>query len=314
MQVNPLDELYIEELLTLTNKRNNFSLKVPLSRQIIGDFITFSGVYNKLGCILIRQMKYIYIDESINDHASLASLIAMEFDSKYINQVTKDFYDILKLVIDKFPKEQNGTKLIQPTPILHGCNFLRNSKDNKHLDFTNIEDEFRFEILNLVVDLVNKFNLKIVRVGYSNYNELKAAGFPDDKMYGTNWMALLKYFKQVDTGEEYMFIMDGTTSEMIGKLSTFIRDAKSHFYIYGMKESLIIPNVDRFINNVFYVPLKFCEPLQIVDMISYLLQKKDYVNITGRVSEFSGQLIEISERINNELVINSIIKMNYKKQ
>lgn len=254
-------------------------------------------------------MRQVYIDESVNEEASLATLIAIEFESDSIKQITRDFYSIIKLIVDKFPKRNNGSRIIHQTPVLHGRKFLVNSKDNDRLDFSVIDDEFRLAILQHIVDLVNKNNLKIVRVGYSNYNEIKEK-FKDDKMYGLNWLALSSYFNEKEGNDEYIFIMDGTNTQMIDKLSHFIRESKSLLYLYDMKDSLIIPNVDRFLNNVFYVPQKFCEPLQIVDIVSYLLQKIDFVRITEKTSSFSEKLIKIANNIREELIVNSIVKMN----
>ena len=256
-------------------------------------------------------MKHIYIDESVNEHVGIASLVAIEFDSNKVKHITQEFYQILKLILEQFPQEENGVMIMYPTPILHGQSFLQNSKENEHLDFSSFDDEFRFLILNKIIDLVVKYELRIIRVGYLNYNELKASGFPDDKMYGTNWIAISTHFNQVEDGEEYIFIMDGTHPEMISKFSGFISSAKSAFFINGIKDSLVIPNVDRFLNNVFYVPQKFCELLQIVDIIGYLLQKADYVSLIGTKSVFSERLVEISKRLNDKFLINNMIKMNF---
>jgi hypothetical protein len=261
-------------------------------------------------------MKHVYIDESINLQAGIAAMIALEIDSRAIKEFTIEFYQIIKLIVAKFPTEIHGSRIIYPTPILHGLDFLRNSsqnRDNVGLNFKDIDDDFRFKVLATIVDMVNKFNLRIVRVGYLNYKELLDKGFPDEKMYSMNWATLSSYFNSVEHGEEYTFIMDGTHPAMMSKLSTYIRDSKSYQYVYDMRESTTIPNVERFLNNVFYVSMKYCELLQVVDVIGYLLQKKDYSKITGAKTDFGTQLIVIAETIKKDRLVEKFGTLQFSK-
>ncbi len=66
-------------------------------------------------------------------------------------------------------------------------------------------------------------------------------------------------------------------------------------------------------SSVFFTKSKYNETTQIVDIISYLLQKVDYADITGKRSSFTKKIIEVVSHLKEECFANSIIEMKCKK-
>lgn len=255
-------------------------------------------------------MRQVFIDESITEQVSLATLIAMEFDSSFMKNFTYDFYKIIKSIHDTFPQDLKSSRRIYESAVLHGNSFLTNSKDNPNLNFNHIDDDFRIEKLNQIISIVNKYKIRTVRFGYSNYNEIRKLSFGDDKLYGLNWFSIAKYFNESEE-DDYMFVMDGTNSKMIDIFSRMIKGLKEGYYMHDLKESLMIDKMERFNNNVFYVPLKYSEPMQVVDIVGYLLQKVDFCKISGKTSEYSKKLLKVISNLDEELLTSSIIKLKY---
>jgi hypothetical protein len=270
--------------------------------------------YNFLN-LFAPNYTHIYIDESICEKAGLATLTAILIPQRKLKRVTSDFYKIVRQIIDKYPErdEKNKSKIIYPAPLLHGNSLLKNSKedkDNYGFDFSIIDDDFRIKVFNDIIDIVHNHRLRIVRLGYNNYNEFRKRKFKDDKMYSLNWLGLSRYIDNFYKIRNAICIMDGNDSNMIHAISQFILGSKSHSFLYPeTRKSLIIHKSKRFIGNVFYVPAKYSECLQIIDIISYILHKKDYIDITGKKSDFSTRIYDLHSRLENNRVVNSVIKL-----
>jgi len=253
---------------------------------------------------------YIFIDESICDEVGFATLTAIFIPQNKLMKVSTDFFKITKEIVDKF-QVANDIKVLYSFPLLHGKSLLNDPKDNPEFNLTIIDDDFRLYIMNRIVDLVLKHKLNIVRLGYNNYNEIKKAGFKDDKMYSTNWLNLSRYIDKFLTTMSAICVMDGNDLKMINTISRFISGTKSLIYLHQAEKATILKNGKRFINNVFYVPAKYSEHLQIVDIISYILHKKDYIDITGKKSEYSNKIYELYPRLVTKRLVNYTGRLNY---
>lgn len=255
---------------------------------------------------------YIFIDESICEEAGLATLTAIFIPQRKLNKVSTSFFKITKEIVDKF-QASNTTKILYPFPLLHGKSLLSDPKDNPDFDLTIIDDDYRLYIMNKLVDIVLDYRLNVVRLGYNNYTEIKKAGFKDDKLYSTNWLNLSRLIDMFLKTNCAICVMDGNDLKMINTFSRFISGTKSLFYLHDAEKAAILKNGKRFINNVFYVPAKYSEHLQLVDIISYILHKKDYIDITGKRSEYSNKIYALQSRLVNKRLINFTGHFNYKK-
>lgn len=239
-------------------------------------------------------------------------MTAILIPQRKLKRVTSDFYKIIRLIIDKFPEknEKNNSKFIYPAPLLHGNSLLQNSEENKGFDFSVIDDDFRIKVFNKIIDIVNNYRLHIVRLGYNNYNEIRKRNFKDNKMYSTNWVGLSSYIDSLYKVRNAICVMDGNDKKMIHAISQFILGSKSLSYLYPeTNKSLIICKSKRFIGNIFYVPAKYSECLQITDIIAYILHKKDYIDVTGERSDFSSRIYDLHLKLRNKRIINSVIKL-----
>ena len=265
--------------------------------------------------IFSSNFTHIYIDESFCIKSGLATLTAIFIPQKKLGSISADFYKVINQIIDKYPNKINDSKLIYSAPVLHGNSLLRkkNEKDieNKGWDFSIIDDDFRIETFNNIIDIVLKHRIRIVRLGYNNYDELKRKNYKDEQMYNLIWIGLSSYIDRSYRIKKAICIMEGNSSGMISAFSTFLSGAKMFSYVYpDVEKSSVFSDSKKFIGNVFYVPARYCEYLQIVDIISYILHKKDFVDITNESSDFSKKIYHLSRRLNDNLDINKLYRLN----
>lgn len=257
-----------------------------------------------------KKICFIFIDESLTKTASLTGVV---ISLTQFEKVRNDFYKICKKILDYlFP---NGLKVTnQPPPILHGNNFLRNSQENSEFDFSSVTDDFRFEILNDIVDLINENNLFIVRQGYNNVKEILNKHYKkDNKLYSLNWFNISRTISKNFNNTMFIPVMEGIDRKLVDKFCTLIWSVTYETEIYSeVSKSLSYNESNTFISPVFTMA-KFTEGIQITDIISYLLQKVDYTNTTDSNSEYSKKLKNIALRINESNLINQISKLNINK-
>jgi len=255
----------------------------------------------------MRDTNFIYIDESITEKADLASLTGLIIPGDKFEIVRKEFYKVMSVILDYLYPNRDVNSIDFP-PILHANSFLQNSKENRSIDFSNITDKIRIEVITMLVDIINNFNLKIVRNGYSNYKEVKMFTKGDEKLYSLNWFAISGYLDNTfEPNVKFICVMDGTNLNMIRLISSGLLHSNSIKELNPkIAKSLHLNFPNRFYGNVFYTPAKYSEFIQLVDLYSYLLQKRDYVNITGDTSVYSRKLIEIIEKVDKENISNEI--------
>jgi len=273
---------------------------------------TFNAPFRYLIDILTsHSYTFIFIDESICETAGLATLTAIFIPQYKLNRVTSDFYKIAKEIIEKCQSNSGESRILYHFPILHGKSLLSDIKENPEMDLSIFDDDFKIYIMNQVVNLVLHHKLFITRLGYNNYNEIKKNGFKDDKMYSTNWLNLSRFIDKYMKTKRAICVMDGNDINMINTFSRFISGAKSLIYLHNEGSSSVFTDGKRFINNVFYVPSRYSEHLQIVDIISYILHKKDFIDITGNRTPYSSMIYDLYPRLENKRLINHVTRLNY---
>jgi hypothetical protein len=261
-----------------------------------------------------KKTYFAFLDESVCEEINIASLIALLIPEKKMNLILEDFYKIIKKIIDTFPQEEDGGHLLYHTPVLHANSLLKDkSKDNPLLDLSNITDDFRINIFKEIIQIVEKYELLILRVGYNNLNEFKKRRSYDKNLYQFNWMGISYYLDKSKLFEKVICVMDGTNQEMVNILSTWIYDSKGMAYFYPfMQKSMAITNPNKFQGNVFYTPAKYCEYLQIVDIVAYVLHKKDFKTITNRSNDFIDQIVALAPKIEKNCIVNTLVTMDFK--
>jgi hypothetical protein len=273
-------------------------------------------LFRPIQTIFSPNFTHVYIDESFCEKAGLATLTAIFIPQGKLKGVTIDFYKIIRQIINKFPDRTNDSRRIYNAPVLHGNSLLRikeNEIENKTLDFSNIDDDFRIKVFNDVIDIVLHYNLRIVRLGYNNYDELRKSNFNAEKMDNLNWIGLSTYIDRSFRIKKAICIMEGNDMGMINAFSKFLSSGKTLSYIYpDLEKSSAYNDSRKFIGNVFYVPARFCEYLQIVDIIAYILHKKDFIDITGESSDFSKRIYDLHSRLRNNLDSNQLVRLETK--
>jgi len=279
-------------------------------------FILIKNFFLKVLDILLvpfkSELTWVFIDDSFNNDAGLATLTSIFIPQRKMESITIDFYKILSQIIDKFPKKNAHSRIIYSAPVLHGDSLLKNGKkENSTLDFSNIDDDFRIKIFNDIIDLVIKHKLRIVRLGYNNYDELSKMNFKQNQMDNLNWIGLSTYIDRSLKIKKAVCVMEGNNDKMIHALSAWLSSAKETSYLYpDLEKSSAFKNSKKFIGNVFYVNARYCEYLQIADVIGYILHKKDYIDITGNRSDFSKRIYELQPRLEKNIESNELNRLS----
>ncbi len=260
-----------------------------------------------------KEICFIFIDESLTIEIDTASLTGVVISLHKFEKVRKDFYKIIKKIISYlFPDGLIVDN--QPPPTLHAKDFLRNSTENPGFDFSNVTDDFRFIILNDIVDLVNDNNLFIVRQGYNNVKEILNLTLEEDnKLHQLNWFNISRTISYYFNNTMFIPVMEGIDRNIVDNFCQLIWRTVYYTELYpDIAKSLTYNKSNTFISPVFFTMAKFTEGIQIADVVSYLLQKVDYINTTDSKSVFSQNLKLIASRINNDNLINYIGKLNHK--
>ena len=262
-----------------------------------------------------KEVSFIFIDESVTIDADIASLTGLVIPITQYETIRKDFYKIISEILDYlYPSRHQGTICHQP-PILHGRDFLRDSNENSSFDFSSITDKYRIEVLNKIINIVNDNDLYVIRLGYNNYKEICSFfTHKDEKLHNLNWFNLSSTISHSFQNMLFIPVMEGIDSSLVSKFCNMIWTANYISEMYPeIAKSLVYSSSNSFVSSVFFTQSKFTEAIQIVDVISYLLQKKDYNTIKGYNTLFSKQLSAVASNLHDKNVLNSIVKMNIQR-
>ncbi len=160
-----------------------------------------------------KDVKFIFLDESITLEANLSSLTGVIIPMTKFEKVVSDYYKIISVIFDYLEKA-TGKKQQFP-PILHGKDFLRNSKENKAFDFSSVTDEFRLSIFKKVIDIINDNDLFVIRLGYSNFKEIVETFTIDDKLHNLNWFNLSRTISKFYEDTLFIPVMEGIDSSIV---------------------------------------------------------------------------------------------------
>jgi len=260
-----------------------------------------------------KTVNFVFIDESLTEEIDLASLTGLVVPFNKFENIRTDFYIILDDILDTLYPDMSNKKRIYYPPVLHAKSFLRNSNDNENIDFdfSNISDEYRILILNKIVKIVSDYDLFVIRVGYSNYREMKKK-LNDDKLHNTNWFSLSRTLDLIFQDCILIPVMEGIDSNLVGKFSNILWSTNWKRELYPkLANSMTYKNSKNFYGSVFFTQSKFTECIQIVDIISYLLQKEDFINLKASSSNYSKMMVSTLSHLKKENLINSINKMEF---
>jgi len=261
-----------------------------------------------------REACFIFIDESISNQIDTASLTGVVISISQFEKVRSDFYKICsKILYYLYPDGLPCAN--QPPPVLHGVDFLRKSpKENKRFDFSSITDEFRLQIFNDIINLINEHELFVVRQGYKNVKEiLKNSFHKDNKLHDLNWFNISRTISNNYRDALFIPVMDGVDNRLVREFCYVIH---SSIYVQEMypelAKHLSYHQSNSFISPVFFSKAEFTEGIQIADVISYLLHKAEYIKIKNSNTPFSLGILNCVSRLRKENLINYIgeLKMN----
>jgi len=260
-----------------------------------------------------REACFIFIDESLTIQIDTASLTGVVITISQFEKVRSDFYKICSKILDYLYPD--GLPCVnQPPPVLHGNKFLSKSSENNEFDFSSITDEFRLQIFSDIIKLINENGLFVVRQGYNNVKEiLKNSNHKDIKLYNLNWFNISRTISNNFRDALFIPVMDGVDERLVREFCYVIH---SSIYVQEMypklAKNLSYHQSNSFISPVFFSKAKFTEGIQIADVISYLLQKVEYIKIKNSNTSFSMGILNCVSQLRKENLINYIgeLKMN----
>lgn len=246
---------------------------------------------------------FLFVDETVNNQTNVSCFTSLYISQKQYSGVRKDVYEVHRKIKDKL-----NLGLYADTVELHGKDLLKN--------YTEVDDQFRFEIFKDFVSIINKHKIHVVRIGYNNSKEI-ANSFKGEnqKLYGLHMMNFCGWLNLKTRINKVLVIMDSTNQEIVKVLSRMLFVQTSNALIFpDQKHSFIIEKPQNIIESVCYVDSRYSEVMQLTDLIGYLFNKMDYKKNGMPLNPFANALCSIGEGIKSELIINQIIKMNLGNQ
>lgn len=259
---------------------------------------------------------FFFIDESKSTETQIASLTCILVTQNQIFKVRNDLFIIYEKVIKKM-NEGNAQSVIMMPPEFHGSTFLRTSKKSEEEFYKHIDDDFRLEIIEDIIKVVNDNDLSIYRIGNTHADKMvNDFGF-DSNLYAELYLQLTALMNSY--AEDYFIIpvMDYIQDTKLKFISPYVWNCMVYNHLYKdltVDNPICSSNGKNFLINTVFANSSEHEIIQLVDIISYVLQKNDIDKIRKDLSPFSKSIVEIYKVIRKELLHDTIITIkSYRK-
>ena len=259
---------------------------------------------------------FFFIDESKSTETQIASLTCVLVTQNQIFKVRKDLFMIYEKVIKKM-NEGNLQSVIMMPPEFHGSTFLRTSKKSEEEYYEHINDEFRLEIMEDLIKVVNENNLIIYRIGNTHVDKMvNDFGF-DSNLYAELYLQLTALMNSYAENYFIIPVMDYIQDSKLRFISPYVWNCIVYNHLYQdltEENPICSSNGKNFLINTVFANSSENEIIQLVDIVSYVLQKNDIDKIRNDLSSFSKRIVEIYKVIKKELLLDSIITIkSYRK-
>jgi hypothetical protein len=231
--------------------------------------------------------KFIFIDDTYDPKIRRFTLTGVVLPVEQYGAVTAAFYAILKPFI--VPSE--GIVNLHP-PELHGVDFMRSE-----------DDATKFNTLRQLVELVNRFRLRVVRVGCVDNEPLQEV-FEGNQpaMWGHCWFRFQERFEWLIAEGLLIPIMDAVDREKVRHFSGQMR-VRDVLRAAGLGGALSPPSgSENVLGEVFYAESRYASMIQLADCVSYLLNAEELVRYGAARSPFKSAIADISRKLDTTLV------------
>ncbi|HEX5171510.1 MAG TPA: DUF3800 domain-containing protein [Cyclobacteriaceae bacterium] len=263
----------------------------------------FALKYALLDFLIIDRWKptyFMYMDESVNLTINVSCLSGIYFSKKNHYKIRKAVYAIHRKIKDFLNISYYGHSIE-----FHGNDLLNSIK------YAGIKDKHRLEVLNLMVQIVNKYKIRIFRIGYNNAREIKKnMNLKSEKLYGLHMLNFSHLLDVLTRTHKIFLVMDSVNHDVVEEMSRMIYMQTSDTLMYPDRNlAYIIQKPYNILESVVYVDSEYSELMQLSDVIGYLFTKRDYRDQGKQLSSFGEQIGGISDKINPKLIHNRIIEM-----
>lgn len=268
-------------------KKNKFRIKLLIRDKLVPD--------------IFKPLRLMFIDETVNSYTKVSCFTSLYLRIKDYDKIRREIYLIHRKIKDRL-----GLGQYHDAVELHGKELLKG--------YAMVDDDFRYEILNNIVDIVNKYRIQVYRIGYNNVNEItKLMKGENEKLYGLHMLNYCELLNILTRKHKIFVIMDSIDQKTVNTLSRMVFIQTSNTLTFPDKPmSYVIDKPQNIIEAISYVDSRYSEMMQMTDLVSYLFNKLDYLDQgkENQLNNFAKELCKIGKRIDNRLVYNSIIKMN----
>ena len=159
----------------------------------------------------------------------------------------------------------------------------------------------------MIVDLVNEFQLKIFRIAYYKFSVKKFTPL-DPKLHGLNFFGLTQMIQHELESKFIIPVIDGLDEHGSKHFNNYSKSLSTIRCTHISKENISVQNAHNLSEPVF-ASSQYYTLIQLVDMISYLLQKLDNADNEKNTSDFKKNVQNIARNIDPKLLVNHLIEM-----
>lgn len=248
-----------------------------------------------------KPLYFMYLDETVNKQTNVSCVTGIYFSKRNHLAIRKAVYTVHRKIRDEL-----GEGPYAQGVEIHGNQLLQGIR------FANINDEFRLNVIRQMVAIINKYSIRVFRMGYNNAREIaKFTKTKNEKLYGLHMLGFSQLMDYLTRRNKVVMVMDSVNQDAVQTMSRMIYTQTSDTFMFPDQElSYVIKKPFNILESVVYVDSRFSELMQLSDVIGYLFNKLDYKEQGKPLSEFGNSVVAIAETINNKLVANRITKMN----
>ena len=236
-------------------------------------------------------MRLMYLDECKDNSTNAVSLTALIIDELSYLELRELFFKSLKELVCIEPNTYGSI------PELHGSKFL-----------PGVTDLERTQIQKNIFKAIKEVEARIYRCGYYRNSEFPPGMDSDNSLLSLAFLGI-QFQTQVEYEKELILpIMDGVHTD-ISKLVGQSNHTTQGLIAMGFpKESLSIKNY-RNIADPVVSDSRFSVGTQCVDVVSYALHCKHWIELGLPKSEYKCQVVEALDELESCIRANEIIKM-----
>jgi hypothetical protein len=151
--------------------------------------------------------------------------------------------------------------------------------------------------------VVNEHRLDVLRIAYWDHRKLAKLYKLDPKLHGVCFFGLASSMASFLEDSLVQPIMDGLGSEDLAmKFSGLVQNATAPLAGGLPPEVISIYKSENLLDPVF-ASSKYSVPVQIADVVSYLLHVRDFEALGLPLMAFKARLLEISKKLDPSLVV-----------